>query len=130
VRPCQAGLIVFRRILHELVLSTPGAIGALFLDYEGETVEMLHDRPFESEDHDIKVMGAYQGIFLMRLRELCEKTAIGTPHRFKVEFAEAKVLSCDLKDGYYLVFMVDRTANEGLGWRNLAKCRERLLAEM
>ncbi len=123
-------MIVFRRILHELVLSTPGAIGALFLDHEGETVEMLHDRPFEAEDHDIKVMGAYQGIFLMHLRELCERTSIGTPHRFKVEFAAAKVLSRDLKDGYYLVFLVDRTANEGVAWRNLERCRGQLLAEM
>ncbi len=121
---------MFRRILHELILSTPGAIGAIFLDHEGETVEMLHDRPFDTDDHDIKVMGAYQGIFLMNLRELCDRTGIGAPHRFKVEFAEAKVLSRDLKDGYYLVFLVDRTAHEGLAWRNLEKCREQLLAEM
>jgi hypothetical protein len=121
---------VFRPILHELILSTPGAIGALFLDHEGETVQMLHDRPFEAEDLDIKIMGAYQGIFLMHLRELCERTEIGQPHRFKVEFAEAKVLSCDLKDGYYLVLLVDRTANEGIAWRNLERCRGRLIAEM
>ncbi len=121
---------MFQRILHELVLSTPGAIGALFLDHEGETVAIMHDRPFEAEDHDVKVMGAYQGIFLMNLRELCQRTAIGEPHRFKVEFAAAKVLSCDLKDGYYLVFLVDRTANEGVAWRNLDRCRERLIAEM
>lgn len=122
--------MLFQSILHELVLSTPGAIGALFLDWEGETVEMLHDRPFEAEDHDVKVMGAYQGIFLTQLRELCERTSIGMPRRFKVEFASAKVLSCDLKDGYYLVFLVDPTANEGIAWHNLDRCREKLIAEM
>ncbi len=122
--------MAFQPILHELVISTPGAIGALFLDYEGETVEMLHDRPFEAEDHDVKVMGAYQGIFLTQLRELCERTSIGNPRRFKVEFSAAKVLSCDLKDGYYLVFLVDRTANEGIAWRNLERCREKLITEM
>ncbi len=121
---------MFQPILHELVVSTPGAIGALFLDHEGETVEVLHDRPFEAEEHDIKVMGAYQGIFLMQLRELCDRTGIGAPHRFKVEFAGAKVLSCDLKDGYYLVFLVDGTANEGVAWQHLSRCRDKLIAEM
>ena len=117
-------------MLHELVASTPGAIGAIFLDHEGETVEMLHDRPFEADDHDIKVMGAYQGIFFTRLRELCERTGSGRPHKFAVEFASAKVLSCDLKDGYYLVFLVDSTANDGVAWHRLELCREKLMAEI
>lgn len=91
---------------------------------------MLHDRPFEADDHDIKVMGAYQGIFLMRLRELCDRVDAGRPLRFKVEFAAAKVLSCDLKDGYYLVFLVDSTANEAVAWQQLERCREKLIEEI
>jgi hypothetical protein len=91
---------------------------------------MLHDRPFEADDHDIKIMGAYQGIFLMRLRELCDRVEAGRPQRFKVEFDSAKVLSCDLKDGYYLVFLVDSTANEGLAWHQLERCREKLIEEI
>lgn len=125
-----SGLIVFRKILHELLASTPGAIGAVFLDHEGETVELLHDRPFEAEDHDIKVMGAYQGIFFMLLRELCDRVEAGRPERFKVEFAAAKVLSWDMKDGYYLVLLVDSHASEGLAWRQLAHCREKIMAEI
>ena len=63
--------MAFQKILHELVTSTPGAIGALFLDWEGETVEMLGARPFDADDHDLKIVGAYQGIFLTQLREMC-----------------------------------------------------------
>jgi hypothetical protein len=29
--------------------------------------------PFEADDHDIRIMGVYQGIFLVRLRELCDR---------------------------------------------------------
>jgi predicted regulator of Ras-like GTPase activity (Roadblock/LC7/MglB family) len=121
---------VFRTILRDLVIDTPGAIGALFLDWEGETVEMLSERPFDADDHDLKVMGAYQGIFLTQLRELCTRAAAGTPHRFKVEFEKTIVLSCDLKDGYYLVLVVDGTTNEGIAWRHLERCKGRLIAEM
>jgi predicted regulator of Ras-like GTPase activity (Roadblock/LC7/MglB family) len=120
----------FQNILHDLVSSIPGAIGALFLDWEGETVEMLGARPFEADDHDLKIMGAYQGIFLTQLRQICERISAGTPHRFKVEFAKTKVLSCDLADGYYLVLVVDGGTNEGLAWQRMDGSRERLLAEL
>lgn len=121
---------MFTPILRELVSDTPGAIGALFLDWEGETVEMLSDRPFDADDHDLKVLGAYQGIFLTQLRELCTRAGAGTPHRFKVEFQKTMVLSCDLKDGYYIVLVLDGTTNEGVAWRRLERCRERLIVEL
>ena len=122
--------MIFQPILHQLVTTTPGAIGALFLDWEGETVEMLGARPLDADDHDLKIMGAYQGIFLKHLREMCERADAGLPHRFKIEFTATKVLSCDLKDGYYLVLIVDASANEGLAWQKLAETQKRLLAEM
>ncbi|HXG57949.1 MAG TPA: hypothetical protein VNL91_02910, partial [Thermoanaerobaculia bacterium] len=67
---------------------------------------------------------------LTQLRKMCDHTEIGRPHRFKLEFARTKVLSCDLKDGYYLVLVVDETANEGVARNHLDRCRERLMAEI
>jgi predicted regulator of Ras-like GTPase activity (Roadblock/LC7/MglB family) len=122
--------LAFQTILKELVTSIPGAIGALFLDWEGETVEMLGARPFDADDHDLKIMGAHQGIFLTQLRQICDRISAGTPHRFKVEFASTKVLSCDLADGYYLVLVVDAATNEGVAWQRMESCRGRLLAAM
>ena len=120
----------FRRILQELVNTTHGALGAIFLDQEGETVEVLTERPFEADDNDLKVVGAYSGIFLTRLRNLCHDTGAGKLDRYKLEFASTSVFSCDLKDGYYVVLLTDATANEGLAWQKLCECRERLLGEM
>ena len=119
---------MFRLILNEMLVTTGGALAALFLDYEGETVELVCDR--DLNDHDLRILGAYQGIFLTRLRTMCAHADAGDPQRFKVEFAENSVLSFDVKDGYYLVLLVDGTANEGLAWRKLERCRERLIAEM
>jgi predicted regulator of Ras-like GTPase activity (Roadblock/LC7/MglB family) len=122
--------LAFEKILHQLVSSMPGAIGALFLDWEGETVAMLGARPFDADDHDLKIMGAYQGIFLTQLRQICERIEAGRPHRFKVEFASTKVLCCDLEDGYYLVLVMDAGTNEGLAWQRINSCREHLLDAM
>jgi hypothetical protein len=119
---------VFRLILHELLATTRGALAAIFLDWQGETVELVCDR--DLSDHDLRILGAYQGIFLDRLRGLCTRTGAGEPRRFRIEFDRQSVLSYDVQDGYYVVLLVDASSVEGVAWRSLEKCRERLLAEM
>jgi predicted regulator of Ras-like GTPase activity (Roadblock/LC7/MglB family) len=120
--------VPFRRILYDLLVSTEGSVGAIFLDQEGETVELLSAEDLAPDD--LRFVGAWQGIFLTHLRNVCSEVGAGKPRRFKIEFARATVLSCDLKDGYYVVLLVDPTANEGVAWHRLGQCRERILAEM
>ncbi len=119
---------MFRLILDELLVKTHGALAALFLDFEGETVSLSCDR--DLSDHALRILGAYQGVFFSQLREMCTRADAGAPLRFKIDFDAMSVLSYDVKDGYYVVLLVDGSANEGTAWRTLAKCRERLLAEM
>lgn len=119
---------MFRMILHELIATTRGALAALFLDWEGETVDLVCEH--DLDDHDLRILGAYQGIFLTRLRELCAGVGAGNPHRFKVEFERNAVLISDVKDGYYLVLFVGASFNEGFAWHSLERCREKLIAEM
>ena len=120
----------FRPILLELLQSIDGSLGALFLDWEGECVEVITERPFDADDHDLRVIGAYQGIFRAQLRKLCEEMDAGRPLRLKMDFETTKVLTCDLKDGYYLVLVLETTTNEGAAWQHLEACRHRLLAEI
>ena len=122
--------MLFRRILLDLLQSTRGSLGAIFLDSEGESVEVITERPFEADDHDLRVIGAYQGIHLSHLKRLCDALRAGAPQRFKIEFEKMNVLSCDLRDGYYLVLVVDDSANEGIAWRQLETCRARIVQEL
>jgi predicted regulator of Ras-like GTPase activity (Roadblock/LC7/MglB family) len=119
---------VFRLILDELLVKTNGALAALFLDFEGETVALTCDR--DLSDHALRILGAYQVVYFTRLRAMCENAGAGEPQRFKIEFDAMSVLSCDVKDGYYVVLLVDGSVNEGVAWRRMEKCRERLLEEM
>ena len=119
---------MFRLILDELLVTTHGALAALFLDYEGETVALVCDR--DLSDHNLRILGAYQGIFLDQLRTLCGNADAGEPRRFKLQFREMAVLSYDVRDGYYVVLLADATFNEGVAWRRLERCRERLMGEM
>ncbi len=118
----------FSAILHDLLRATTGSIAAMFLDYEGETVEMVSEHDLAADD--IRIVGAYQGIFLTQLRALCGHMDVGQPKRFKIEFRKTRVLSFDLKEGYFVVLLVDTRANEGAAWHHLDRCRERLLLEM
>lgn len=120
--------MIFRQILHELLATTSGAFAAIFLDFEGETVDLVCER--DLSDHDLRIIGAYQGIFLSRLREMCQRLQIGQPRRFSLDFGDTIFLSTDLKDGYYLVLLADRNMNAGTVWHKLEDCRQKLLAEM
>ena len=119
---------MFRLILDELLVKTHGALAALFLDFEGETVALTCDR--DLSDHALRILGAYQGVFFSQLRDMCARADAGRPLRFKIDYDAMSVLSYDVKDGYYVVLLVDRSANEGMAWRTLEKCRGRLLGEM
>ncbi len=120
----------FRDILNEVLLTTGGAIGAVFLDSEGESVEVLSARPLDTGDHELRVIGAYAGIFLSQLRRIAETTGLDTVRRYKLDFAATGIFCCDLRDGYYLVVLVDAAVVEGVAWQNLERCREALLGEM
>jgi predicted regulator of Ras-like GTPase activity (Roadblock/LC7/MglB family) len=118
----------FRFILDELLVTTHGALAAIFLDWEGETVELVCDR--DLSDHQLRILGAYQSIFLTRLRAMCAQVDAGSPQRFKIEFDNLAVMSYDVRDGYFIVLLVDDSSNEGISWRRMERCRERLLADM
>ncbi len=120
--------MAFHGILAQLLSSTDGSIAAIFLDWEGETVALITARDLEQDE--LKALGAYQVIFLTHLRKLCGDLGVGAPQRFKIEFTRKKVLSCDVKDGYYLVMLAGSETNEGEAWHHLDHCRTDLLQEM
>jgi predicted regulator of Ras-like GTPase activity (Roadblock/LC7/MglB family) len=122
--------VAFREILIDVLQSTGGAIGAIFLDSEGESVEVVSARPFDTDDHDLRVIGAYAGIFLSQLRRITESIDAGAVARYKIDFAASKIFCWDLRDGYYLVLVVDAAVVEGVVWQRLERCRGRLLGEM
>lgn len=117
----------FRTILQSLIDGLDGSIGALFLDWDGEAVELVgpgHER------YDLHLVGAYQGIFLNQLNNVVSNTSLGSLQMFKVAFEKSTFYNCILSDGYYLVLIVENDVPEWLAWDTLRKGRKRLLKEM
>jgi hypothetical protein len=120
----------FRDILQDVLHATHGAIGATFLDSEGETVEVVTVRPFDIGDHDMRVIGAYAGIFFSQLRRIAEAIDGGAVRQFKFDFAASTIFCCDLNGDYYLVLVVDADTVEGTAWQALEQCRTALRGEI
>lgn len=117
----------FQSILQSMLAEVPGAKAAMFLDYEGESVEIAGQG---ISPHELKVVGAYQGIFLTLLRRIAENHRLGDPLRFKTDLERLRLLNTVIDEDYYLVLVVERRTNEAIAWRQLDLCRTRILAEM
>ena len=120
----------FQKILGDLLQSCEGSIGAIFLDHEGESVALRSERIFDIGEYGLKAIGAYSGMFLTNARRITSTLDAGTPERLTITFDHAKVLSCPLKDGYYLVLVLDAHANEGIAWNRLWQTRNELMLEI
>jgi predicted regulator of Ras-like GTPase activity (Roadblock/LC7/MglB family) len=118
--------LVFRPILSDLVASVDGALAALFIDHQGEAVDAVGLLP----DYDLKVIGAYQGIFLTQMEAIGHAIPLGGLERLKIEWEDSTILNALVDDEYYLILVLRSGANEGIAWNQLARTRERIREEM
>lgn len=117
----------FNYLLTNLLVDVPEAIGAIFLDDEGETVDFVsrHGEPF-----DLKVEGAYQGIFTRILGSATRTTGIGELEFFVVEGAELATLTHLLPHGYYVVLVAHRPVARSRAQHHLRRTAKMLAIEI
>jgi hypothetical protein len=119
--------VSFKRILNQLLTHVPQSLGAIFLDSEGETVDLLG---YGISVDTLKILGAYHGIYLGQLRRLSSVADGGEIERFRFAFRRTVVFTVSLQDGYYVMLIAEPDVNEGIAWRHLARTRDQLLAEL
>src|SRR5258708_16432212 len=120
--------VSLQRSLMDVLHSCYGSIGVACLDHEWESAALRSERVFDIGDYGLKAIGAYSGMFLNNARRIASTLEGGNPDRLTITFEHAKVLSCPLKDGYYLLLVVDHNANDRLAWHQLGPCRNPLCA--
>jgi len=96
--------VPFQYLLTNLLVDVPGAHGAIFLDWEGEAVELVTR---QATPYELKLEGAYHGIFLKRLQKLSERGDGGAVHSLTLVGRHLKVIGHNLKNGYYLLLLVE-----------------------
>jgi len=94
----------FNYLLTNLLVDVPAAVGAIFLDEEGEAVEWVTRRgdPFE-----LKLEGAYHSIFRRRLDAVTESLGSGRLLGYALAGKRLTALTHVLPRGYYVVLVID-----------------------
>ena len=111
----------FKKIMGNLVNSTPGATGAIFLDWEGESVDQY---AAENDGYHLKVLGAHKGVIL-NLIENAQKTAEkSTIECVSIKMKNFSVIMAPVKEGYFVVLAItpdSSISRARYGIRNAAK---------
>ncbi len=113
--------MAFQYLLNNLLVDVPGAQGAIFLDPEGESVEFVSRR---ATPYELKLEGAYHGIFLRSATRLADLMGAGGLERLSIGGSEMRVMSRALKDGYYLVLVMEPGSSVAVAGAALAKASE------
>ncbi len=95
----------FQYILANLLAKNEGALAVLFIDEVGETVDLACS---EFTPYDMKVLGAYVGIYQRQLAELLGRSKLGEFQLLHIEKDAIHLYATPLPDGYCLVLVQRR----------------------
>lgn len=116
----------FEYILANLLADANG-VGVLLLDNTGETVDVVCS---DFTPYEMRVLGAYLGIYLNQMGTFVERVAMGAPRLVHVEKDKLHIYALPLPDGYYLVLVQRRPALVGKARLQLKKAAGELIAEL
>lgn len=106
-------------ILHNLLANNDGAVGTLFLDESGETVELVCSE--QITPYELRILGAYLGIYLRQVERICTADELGAPEMIHIEKRELHIYARALPDGYYVVLLQRRPGLVAVAQRTLAE---------
>jgi hypothetical protein len=97
----------FQYTLANLLAANEGTVAVLFLDETGETVDMACS---EYTPYQMKIVGAYLGIYWRQVSTLLESLTYGEPTVLHMEKGNLHFFAAPLRDGYYLALVQRRPA--------------------
>jgi predicted regulator of Ras-like GTPase activity (Roadblock/LC7/MglB family) len=118
----------FHYILTNLLVDVPHAVGAVFVDSEGEAVEWVSNRdgpPFE-----LRVEGAYQAVTLRQLGRVTAACGAGNLQSYALVGARFTTLTQVLPHGYYVVLVARRSGSLGIARFHLRRAAAAIAGEI
>lgn len=94
---------MFQYVLANLLANNDHALGALFLDGSGETVDLACGAGFTP--YEMRVIGAYLGIYLRQLEKVLANNDLGEPRMIHIEKKAVHIYVVPLPDGYHLALV-------------------------
>ena len=107
----------FGEILSELVGLIPGAVGAIFLDWEGEAVDQFGHIP----EFDIKFSGAHWGVVLNHVRRVLQHGRYGRVEHVFLGGEMVDIIIKPVTREYYIVLTMKHGSHLATAFRELAR---------
>lgn len=118
--------MAFQYVLANLLAAADGAVGVLFLDEGGETVDLVCS---ELTPHQMRVFGAYFGIYLRQLGRICREP-LGPPGLVHVEREGLHLHAVMLPEGYSLLLVQRRPGQVAMAREHLRRAGADLRREV
>ena len=117
----------YQYILANLLANNEGALAVLFVDEVGETVDLACS---EFTPHDMKVLGAYVGIYQRQMDDMLSSSGFGTVEMLHIEKDSIHLYSTSLPDGYSLVLVQRRPGLVAHARKTLTAARDQMAREI
>ena len=118
----------FQYVLTQLLANNENAVGALFVDDTGETVD--HAATEQLTPNDLKVLGAYVGIYLRQISQYLPRDEYGEARFVHIENERMHLYALPLPEDYYLVLAQRTPAMTAQSRRMLAWAGQQLVEEL
>jgi predicted regulator of Ras-like GTPase activity (Roadblock/LC7/MglB family) len=119
--------VPFQYLLTNLVVDVPGAQGAVFVDPEGEAVDFVARR---TTPYELKLEGAYHGIFLRRAGQLARLVGAGDLLQVNIGGRKMQAMGMVLRAGYYLVLVMEPGAPRAIAAAAMRRTADALNQEI
>ena len=120
--------MVFQYVLANLLAHNDHALGALFLDGTGETVDLACGTDFSP--YEMRVIGAYLGIYLRQLERLLASNDLGEARMIHIEKKALHIYVVPLPEGYHLALVQGHPAMVAHAKETMALAVEQLRQEL
>jgi hypothetical protein len=118
---------MFHYVLANLLANNKDALGAIFLDGTGETVDLACA---DFSPHEMKVVGAYLGIYIRRFEKLLASNGFGGLRVLHIEKRGIHIYVVPLPDGYSLALVQKHPALVAQARASLGEAVEQLTHEL
>lgn len=116
----------FRYVLANLLANNENAVGALFLDPSGETIDLSCT---EISPYQLRILGAYLGIHLRQMERIVSSNWLGEFSVLQFEQDDFLIHAVPLPDGYYLVLVQRPPVRAAVARRELENAARLLAGE-
>ncbi len=116
----------FNYLLTNLLVDVPSALGAIFVDAEGEAIDWVSR---QGDPFGLKVEGAYHTIFDRELAGISDRLA-GEVFAYTVAGKELSALTHVLPGNYYVVLVIERGSLHAVAMYHLERAAQVLSREL